>query len=68
MIVPGSGKQNLITVMDWKCVSDGSLFYLFIQGYGSDANTLTETNKRSQHLSFERNGEVLHFVSLCISL
>lgn len=67
MIVPGSGKQNLITVMDWKCVSDGSLFDLFIQG-GSDANTLTEANKRSQHLLFERNGEVLHFVRLCISL
>lgn len=48
-------------------MSDGSLFDLFIQG-GSDADTLTEANKRSQHLLFERNGEVLHFVSLCISL
>lgn len=32
MIVPSSGKQSLITLMDWKCVSDGSLFDLFILG------------------------------------
>lgn len=52
MIVPSSGKQNLITLMDWKCVSDGSLFDLFVGG-GSDANTLTEANKRSLHLFLE---------------
>lgn len=62
MIVPGSGKQNLITLMDWKCVSDGSLFDLFIQG-GSDADTLTEANKRSQHLLFERTREVFLLAS-----
>lgn len=40
MIVPSSGKQNLITLMDWKCLSDGGLFDLFSQG-GPDADTLT---------------------------
>lgn len=41
--------------MDWKCMSDGSLFDLFIQG-ASNGGTLTEANKWLPYIFQEHIG------------